>query len=95
MKAELRNLVWQDRFKTNVLTQAGNSTGANRGNGEGKENLCSLLLKLGAGGVVQLEFDKSKAALTFELMAPLCDCPRLLMGLIGLSADSSSVRLSG
>ena len=34
-------------------------TGANRGNGEGKENLCSLLFKSGPGGVVELDFDKS------------------------------------
>src|SRR6266478_9268674 len=38
------------------------STGENRGNGEGVENLCSLrslLFKSGSGGVVQLDFDKS------------------------------------
>src|SRR5260370_32728114 len=37
-------------------------TGANRGNGEGEENLCSLcflLFKSGSGGVVELDFDKS------------------------------------
>jgi hypothetical protein len=38
------------------------STGANRGNGERNENLCSLcflLFKSGPGGVVELDFDKS------------------------------------
>jgi hypothetical protein len=38
------------------------STGANRGNGAGKENLCSLcslLFKSDPGGVVELDFDKS------------------------------------
>src|SRR5438445_8315042 len=39
-----------------------NSTGANRGNGEGEENLCCLrflLFKSGSGGVVELDFKKS------------------------------------
>jgi len=39
-----------------------NSTGANRGNGGRRENLCSLrflLFKSGSGGVVELDFDKS------------------------------------
>ena len=38
------------------------STGANRGNRAGKENLCSLcflLFKSDPGGVVELDFDKS------------------------------------
>src|SRR2546426_890538 len=37
-------------------------TGANRGNGEGKENLrslCFLLFKSGPSSVVELDFDKS------------------------------------
>ena len=37
------------------------STGENRGNGEGIENLCSLrsfLFKPGPGGVVEVDFDK-------------------------------------
>ena len=34
-------------------------TGANRGNGEGNQNLRSLLFKSGPGGVVELDFDKS------------------------------------
>src|SRR5437870_2065641 len=51
-------LVWHDQFKTSVLAQG---TGANRGNGGGNQNLCSLcfLLKSGPGGVVELDFDKS------------------------------------
>ncbi len=61
MKAELRNLVWHDQFKTAVLARR-EGTGANRGNGEGNENLCSLrflLFKSDPGGVVELDFDKS------------------------------------
>ena len=42
-----------------MKTHRRNSTGATRGNGEGKQNLCSLLLNSGSGGVVQLDFDKS------------------------------------
>ena len=41
MKAAPGNLVWHDRFKTNVLAEE-EGTGANRENGEGNENLCSL-----------------------------------------------------
>jgi len=116
MKAELRNLVWHDQFKTSVLAQAATfglvaadtnpitndntdihakvtnvnstsatatqavadkntsranankharalarikGTGANTGNGGRKGKLCSLLLKSGSGGVVELDFDKS------------------------------------
>ena len=54
-------LVWHDQFKTAVLARR-EGTGANRGNGEGKENLCSLrflLFKSDPGGVVELDFDKS------------------------------------
>ena len=45
-----------------MKTRRRNSTGENRGNGEGKENLRSLrslLFKSGSGGVVELDFDKS------------------------------------
>src|SRR5258708_38727652 len=45
-----------------MITRRRSSTGANRRNGEGKENLCSLrllLFKSGPGGVVELDFDKS------------------------------------
>ena len=45
-----------------MKTRRRNSTGANRGNGEGKENLCSLcllLFKSGPSSVVELNFDKS------------------------------------
>ena len=45
-----------------MKTRRRNSTGANRGNGERKEYLCSLrslLFKSGSGGVVELDFDKS------------------------------------
>src|SRR5260370_1553323 len=43
-----------------MKTSRRNSTGANRGNGEGILcSLCFLLLKSGSGGVVQLDFDKS------------------------------------
>ena len=45
-----------------MKTRRRNSTGANRGNGEGEENLCSLcflLFKSGSRSVVELDFDKS------------------------------------
>ena len=43
-----------------MKTRRRNSTGANRGNGEGNLcSLCFLLLKAGPGGVVELDFDKS------------------------------------
>src|SRR5437016_9611964 len=60
MKAEIRNLVWHDQFKTAVLAQKPR-TGANR-NGGRNQNLCSLrslLFKSDSGGVVELDFDKS------------------------------------
>jgi len=59
MIARFPLLVWQDQFKT---TSSPERTGANRGYGEGKENLCflrSLLFNSGPGGVVELDFDKS------------------------------------
>jgi len=61
MIARFRVTLWHDRFKAKVLAER-ERTGANRGNGEGKENLCSLrslLFKSGSGGVVELDFDKS------------------------------------
>src|SRR5438552_17659099 len=45
-----------------MKTRRRNSTGANRGNGERKENLrslCFLLFKSWPGGVGELDFDKS------------------------------------
>ena len=43
-----------------MKTSRRNSTGENRGNGEGILcSLCFLLLKSGSGGVVELDFDKS------------------------------------
>ena len=43
-----------------MTTRRRNSTGANRGNGEGILcSLCLLLFKSGSGGVVELDFDKS------------------------------------
>src|SRR5438874_2115788 len=45
-----------------MKTRRRNSTGANRENGGGNQNLCSLcflLFKSGPGGVVELDFDKS------------------------------------
>src|SRR5206468_3719273 len=54
-------LVWHDQFKTAVLAEEEGTEGT-RGNGDRKENLCSLcflLFKSGPGGVVQLDFDKS------------------------------------
>src|SRR5260370_22170167 len=43
-----------------MKTSRRNSTGENRGNGEGILcSLCFLLLKSGSGGVVELDFEKS------------------------------------